>query len=448
MVVLSVCLSATDAYADTNAVPVAPPSDAASDAIAAAPDWYSLHIQGTYTTQGHPQFPSAIADGPQSMKAKGQIASTADVTLFAGLRVGNLEFYANPEMDQGFGDSNTLGVAGYTSGEAYKIGMADPYFRMQRLFGRYIFDLGGDNVAVEDGPNQLAGSHDADNVTLTFGKFAVVDIFDNNSYAHDARADFLNWSIIDMGAFDYAADSWGYSYGGSAEWTQAWWTLRGGLFDLSRQPNDKYLVRGFGQYQTVVEAEERYNLFDNLGKAKALFFLSSANMGSYSDAVALANATGAMPDTGLVRHWQTKVGGGINLEQQLLPDLGVFARASINDGTKEAYDFTEINRSLSGGISVKGERWGRAVDTVGLGGSANALSKPAQSYFAAGGQGILIGDGQLPSYAGERILEAYYKVTFLKGVNLTADYQRVVNPAYNAVRGPIDFYALRLHLEY
>ena len=412
------------------------------------PQWYSLHLQGTSTTQAHPAFSSAIPNGPESMKSHAQAATTNDATLFAGVRVGVFEFYANPEMDQGFGLSNTLGVAGYTSGEAYKVGMLDPYFRMQRLFGRTVIGLGGNSQTVEDGFNQIAGSHDADNVTLTFGKFAVTDVFDNNSYAHDPRADFLNWSIIDMGAFDYAADSWGYTYGGAAEWNQAWWTLRGGIFDLSRQPNDKYLVRGFGQYQSVAEAEERHEIWGAPGKVKALFFLTSANMGSYADALTLASETGTSPNTALVRHWQTRPGGGLNVEQQIMPDLGSFLRASMNDGTKEAYEFTEINQSVSGGLSLKGERWSRAEDTIALGGSVNAISNDARQYLAAGGQGILIGDGQLPSYGGEKIIEAYYKATLIPGIATTADYQHVINPAYNAVRSSIDFYALRLHAEF
>ncbi|MGB9154148.1 MAG: carbohydrate porin [Alphaproteobacteria bacterium] len=418
------------------------------DAAETTPGWYSLHIQGTSTTQGHPSFHSGIPDGSESMGSPAETATTNDITLFAGVRLGGLEIYADPEMDQGFGLSKTFGVAGYTSGEAYKVGAYDPYFQLPRLFGRTIVGLGGETQTVEDGPNQLAGSHDADNVTLTFGKFSVVDIFDNNSYAHDPRADFMNWSIIDMGAFDYAASSWGYTYGGTAEWNQSWWTLRGGLFDLSRIPNDKYLVRGFGEYQTVFEAEERHQLFDNPGKVKALFFMNSANMGSYEDALTLASQTGTIPNTALVRHWQTRPGGGINIEQQIMPDLGAFLRASMNDGTKEAYEFSEINQSLSGGLSLKGNRWKREDDTVGLGGSVNAISSEARQYLAAGGQGILIGDGQLPSYAGEQIIEAYYKATLMPGIATTADYQRVINPAYDAARGPIDFFAVRLHIEY
>lgn len=455
VLVMSVCFFVATVYAEDKSILSSSSGDSSDQVPPAegndrgdASQWYSIFLQGTSTTQYHPAFSRSIPDGPNSMKSHEQTATTDDATLFLGVHLGDLELYANPEMDQGFGLSNTLGVAGYTSGEAYKIGATEPYFRMQRLFGRYLFNLGGESQAVEDGPNQLAGSHDADNVILTLGKFAVTDIFDNNTYAHDPRADFLNWSIIDMGAFDYAADSWGYTYGGTAEWTQSWWTLRAGLFDLSRQPNDKYLVRGLGQYQTILEAEGRHQIFDRPGKIKALFFFTAADMGSYEDALTLASQTATTPNTALVRRWQARPGGGINVEQQIMPDLGAFLRASMNDGTKEAYEFTEINRSVSGGLSLNGDRWSRPDDTIGLGGSLNAISNEARQYFAAGGQGILIGDGQLPSYAGEQIIEAYYKATLMTGITATADYQLVINPAYDAVRGPINFFAIRLHGEY
>ena len=145
------------------------------------------------------------------------------------------EAYINPEIDQGFGLSDTLGVAGFPSGEAYKIGKAAPYVRLQRLFFRQSFDLGGEARMSRRPPTNLAGTKTADNLVITAGKISVTDIFDTNDYAHDPRGDFLNWSVIDSGAFDYAADSWAYTYGIAAEWTQDWWTWRNGLFDLSRR---------------------------------------------------------------------------------------------------------------------------------------------------------------------------------------------------------------------
>jgi high affinity Mn2+ porin len=141
-------------------------------------------------------------------------------------------------------------------------------------------------------------------------------------------------------------------------------------------------------------------------------------------------------------------GGAINIEQQITPDIGIFAKGSMNDGQYEEFDFTEINQSATTGLSVKGALWGRNDDSVGIAGVINGISSNAQKYFAAGGMGGLIGDGSLPSYGSEKIVEAFYKIVFVPGIHLTLDYQHVQNPAYNTVRGPIDFFAFRTHIEY
>ena len=291
----------------------------------------------------------------------------------------------------------------------------------------------------------LAGARPADNVTFTFGKLSVPDIFDTNAYAHDPRSDFLNWSIIESGAFDYAADAWAYTYGGAVEWTQSWWTLRAGIFDLSRFPNSKHLERGFGQYEAVTEAEERHKLLGQPGKVKVLLFANRGRMANYNDAVRLGQETGSTPDVSLVRRYRTRAGVALNLEQQIAPDLGAFARASLNDGHKETFEFTEINRSIAMGVSVKGDRWHRPNDTFGLAGVVNDISKDARNYFAAGGLGILIGDGQLPRAGFEKILEAYYNLSVTARINFTVDYRHIDNPAYNALRGPVDVVGFRVH---
>ncbi|MGZ5988013.1 MAG: carbohydrate porin [Rhizomicrobium sp.] len=409
---------------------------------------WSLHGQFTNVWQYHPAFRSSVF-GPNSLDPGSRGNETIDATLFAGLRLwDSVELFINPEIDQGFGLSNTLGVAGFTSGEAYKVGKSTPYFRLQRLFGRVTFDLGGDTEIIAPGPNQLGGGRTADNVVITFGKISVGDIFDANSYAHDPRADFLNWSLIDSGAFDYAADAWGYSYGVTAEWTQDWWTARLGLFDLSRVPNSTELETGFDQFELVGELEERHTLLDAPGKAKLLVFLNRGRMGAYSDAVALGAATGSIPDTASVRHYASRAGLALNIEQEIDDDLGIFARASLNDGSKEAYEFTEINSSLAAGASLKGTDWGRPDDIVGLAAVTNGLSQAARSYFAAGGLGILIGDGSLARYNREDIIEVYYSAAASGWLSLSADYQWISNPAYNATRGPVSVLSLRLHAAY
>lgn len=312
-------------------------------------------------------------------------------------------------------------------------------------FFRQVIGLGGDSQPVAPGANQLGMTQSADNVTITAGKFGVTSVFDNNSFAHDPSSDFLNWALIDAGAFDYAADAWGYTYGASVEWNQSWWSLRSGFFAMSRTPNGKELQTDFRQFQLIEEAEARLGLFGREGKFKLLGFLSRARMGSYDDAVARALATHAVPDTALVRKYRSRPGFEFNIEQPVTDTLGAFARGSFNNGEQEAYEFTEINASLSGGVSLKGTSWGRGDDTVGIAGVVDGLSQAARRYFDAGGLGTLIGDGRLTHYATENVAEIYYDAQVTNWLNATADYQLVANPAYNGDRGPVSIVALRLH---
>ncbi|WP_029922211.1 carbohydrate porin [Nevskia soli] len=414
--------------------------------VPAPPESWSLHWQATNVTQYHPGFRSPYS-GANSLSGESHDDETTDATLFAGVRLWRgMGFYLNPEVDQGYGLSDTLGLAGFSSGEAYKVGANAPYLRLHRAFFRQVIDLGGEAVTVAPDANLLGDTHTAVNLTLTLGKFSVGDVFDTNQYAHDPRGDFLNWSLIDAGAFDYAADAWGYSYGVAAEWAQSWWTLRAGLFDLSRVPNSRELEQDFSQFALIGELEERHTLAGQAGKLKLLGYLNRGRMADYADAVSLAQATGGTPDVTQVRQYRSRPGVGLNLEQALGPDLGLFARASLNDGSKEAFEFTEINRSVSAGLSLKGTRWQRPKDTVGLAGVVNGLSSDARNYFGAGGLGILIGDGRLPNYGLEKIVETYYSVQVIEALAISVDYQFVDNPAYNRDRGPVSIFGVRFHL--
>ena len=444
------------AQIDTSTAPPAasPPGPAAASGGNAAPpegsapEWFGIHGQTTVVGQYHPAYGSPFS-GANSLASDNGGDETVDATLFVGVRLSKeMELYVNPEVDQGFGLSNTLGAAGFPSAEAYKIGAHDPYYEIHRAFGRYTLGLGGAEETIEPGANQLAGTRPADNVTVTVGKFSAVDIFDTNSYAHDPRSDFLNWSLVDSGAYDYASNAWGYTYGAAVEWTQSWWTLRFGGFDLSNVPNQVNLDPTFSQFELVTEAEERHQLFGHPGKVKVLFFNNRGRMANYNDAVRLAQETGTTPDVSLVRRYGSRPGAALNLEQEILPDLGAFARASLNDGHKETFDFTDINQSIAAGVSLAGNRWGRPNDTVGLAGVVNDISHDARNYFAAGGIGVLIGDGQLPNAGLEQILEAYYKASVTEAINVTVDYQHITNPAYDAARGPVDILGLRVHAEF
>jgi len=420
----------------------------ATPAVAGETESWAIHGQTTFVQQFHPAF-RAPYSGPSSMFGGAQGRETLDATLYAGVRPwAGAEAWADMEMDQGFGLSNTLGAAAFPSAEAYKVGKSAPYGRLQRLFLRQTFDLGGEEEEMAGEANQLAATHTSDRLVLTGGKFAVTDIFDTNTYAHDARGDFLNWAIVDAGAFDYAADAWGYSYGMAAEWNVDAWTLRGGLFDLSRVPNTTELENDFSQFEIVGELERRVALWGHGGKIKLLGFLNRGRMGSYNDAVTLAALTRTPADAALVRQYRSRPGMSLNVEQGITDDLGFFLRASWNDGSQETYEFTDMHRSVSSGLSLKGTQWGRADDTAGLAFETSAISKSAQSYLAAGGLGLLIGDGRLTRYGEEAVMEAYYDVQVIKGVNAALDYQFIANPAYNADRGPVSVLGLRLHGEF
>ena len=420
----------------------------ADDAAPPAPETYALHVQGTFTLQGHPAFTSPYR-GPQSLDPGARADETADLTVYAGVRPwAGAEFWVNPEIDQGFGLSNTLGVAGFPSGEAYKVGARDPYLKLQRAFLRQIIGMGGERQAAASDLNVLGGSHTADRLVITAGKLSVGDIFDTNSYAHDPRQDFLNWSLIDTGSFDYAADAWGYTYGLAGEWYTGPWTLRAGLFDLSETPNSAALDARFDQYQTVLEIERRYTIAGQAGKAALTGFLTRGRMGKFDEATALAEAGGLPANIAAVRHYDSRTGLSLNLEQALSDQLGLFVRAGEADGRLEPYEFADIDRTIAVGASQSGKAWGRADDKAALALVVNDVSRAHQLYLEAGGNGILVGDGQLPHPGPEMIAETYYSLGVINGLHVTADYQFVQNPAYNRDRGPASILGLRLHAQY
>jgi high affinity Mn2+ porin len=409
-------------------------------------DNFAIHAQTTLLAQYDPPFHSPYAGTNSLIPNLGR--ETWDATLYLGMRLwSGAEFWINPEIDQGFGLSNTLGVAGFPSGEAYKVGQSVPYARVPRAFVRQTIDLGGDSQKVDAAANQFSGSQTANRLVLTIGKFAVTDIFDTNKFAHDPRSDFMNWALIDTATFDYAADAWGFTYGAAAEWYQGDWTVRGGVFDQSTVPNSADLDTTFQQYQSVGEIERRYQLWGQPGKIAVTGFLTRGRMGSFADAIALAAVTGGPANISLVRQYRSRAGLSMNLEQQISDELGVFARAGIADGNIEPYDFTDVDRTAAAGISLAGKQWGRPDDTFALAGVINGITGVHRAFFNDGGLGILVGDGMLPHPGPEQILETYYTlpVSFLK---LTFDYQFIVNPGYNRDRGPVSVLGARVHAQF
>lgn len=409
-------------------------------------DWFILRGQTTYVQQYAAPFRVPYR-GANSLLPN-QTRETWDVTFYVGIRPWDGgEFWINPEIDQGFGLSSTLGVAGFPSGEAYKVGSAVPYARVPRAFFRQTFDLGGETRKIEGDINQFVGSQTNDRIVLTVGKFGVTDVFDTNRYAHDPRKDFMNWSLIDTGTFDYAADAWGYTYGAAIEWYKDCWTIRGGLFDLSKVPNSSELDPRFEQFQLVGEIEHRHKIWGKPGKVAVTGFLSRGRMGRFDDAVALARTIGGPADTAAVRTYRSRTGVSLNLEQEVTRDLGIFARAGVADGSVESYEFTDIDKTAAAGLLLSGVAWNRQNDYFALAGVVNGISNARRTYLDAGGLGILVGDGRLPNPGAEKIIETSYSFP-ISVWRATLNYQFITNPAYNRDRGPVSVFGARLRAQF
>ena len=409
---------------------------------------WEAHGQTTFVFQGYPPF-SASYDGPLSLPSGGQARETWSTSLFLGVRLWRGgEFYFNPELFQGVGVGGSVGAGGYPNGEAQKTNFAFPRFSASRFFLRQEFGLGGDREKVESDYGQLAGEKDISRFTLQIGRFSVHDVFDNNRYADDSRTDFLNWSIWMGGAFDYPADRIDGTYGLTMELNQRDWAARAGYFLVPQVPEGALLDTAlFSRGGYVTELEIRFAPNKRPGAARFGAWLNSAFTGSYSEAVALAapNPDLSADDTiAQTRRARIKYGFYFNFEQELSDDLGLFGRYSWNDGRTEIDAFTDIDSSMMLGLSIKGTSWGRTDDRIGLAGAINGISADHTSFLAAGGLGLTVGDGQLSNYAAEKVVETYYAFQIVDGVTLTADYQLLVDPAYNGNRGPVSLFAGRL----
>lgn len=408
----------------------------------------AIHAQATFVVQANARFRSPY-EGPNSLDPDPHAKETFDLTAYFGLRPWEgAEIWVNPEIDQGFGLSNTLGAAGFPSGEAYKVGKSSPYAKLPRWFLRQTINLGGASNPVDADLNQLAGHQHDDRLVLWLGKFGVVDVFDTNDQAHDPRSDFLNWTVIDAGTFDYAANAWGYTYGAAAELYEGAWSARAGIFALSQVPNAIELDSSFTQNELVGEIEHRHSIDGKPGKIKITVFRNRGRMGRFEDAIQLAGLTGEPADIVAVRRTQSRAGISFNVEQEVSKALSLFAKGGVANGNIEPYEFSDVDRTLAAGLTLKGGGWGRSNDKIGLAGVINQISTVHQRFLALGGLGILVGDGKLPHPGPEQILEAFYDLAIVDHVHASLDGQFINHPAYNRDRGPVPVGAIRLHAEF
>jgi len=411
-----------------------------------APETWSLHGQATTVTQTHGDFSSPY-QGPHSLQPGREWATSFTATLMAGWRPWTgAEVYLDTEGAAGKGVSSVLGLAGAPNGETYRVGNPAFHAALARAWVRQTFDLGGEAQKVEADAHQLGGTRDARRVVVHLGKFSVMDVFDANAYAHDPRSQFLNWTLMGHGAWDYPADTRGYTWGLATEVYWDAWACRYGRFAEPLEANQLEMDHGFARaHGDVVELEHDHAFGDKPGAVRVMVFRNTTRMGEYRQSLAAAPAA---PDVTATRAYgRVKQGWGLNLEQALTADLGAFARWSWSDGRTEAWAFTEADRSVSAGWSLKGSGWSRPQDRLSLAFVQNGLSPDHKDYLAAGGLGFLLGDGRL-SYAPERIVEAFYAVSLGRFLTATLDAQRIWNPGYNQDRGPVGLYAVRIHAQF
>ncbi len=410
-----------------------------------APPWFSVHEQGTIIDQRHLPF-HAPYTGPLSLLPKEPSALTETATIYLDMRLWRgADFVFNPETEGGRGLSASQGLAGITNGEAVRVSNVETSIYPARVFFRQTIGLGGEWENVEDGPNQLAGPRDVDRLTFTIGKMSATDQFDNNRYSHDPRSQFENWTLMYNGAWDYPANTRGYSWGATFEINTVWWAFRYGIFTEPTSANgpdfEPNIFKANGE---IWEFEQHWNSEVRPGAIREWFYVNLANMGNYGEALARMPVD---PIVAFTDSSRIKYGFGGNLEQQLTNNLGCFAKWGWNDGHTESWAFTAVDRTVAAGFLLTGARWARPNDTIGLAGVMNGLAGSHRHYLEAGGVDFIIGDGKL-NYAPEEILEAFYNLRLVKGIVFTADCQAINNPAYNADRGPVFVFGFRIHVEH
>jgi len=432
---LAICFAPLSAQPDAK-----PPDD--------PPEQWNVFYQATSIGQFHASFP-ALYSGPLSLATHAEGEASITTTLFFGWRpFSNTQVYFDPEIAGGRGFSNTDGIANFTNGEMPRVATATPKPYLARLFITQDFGFGDDRELVESDENQLGGSRPMTRYSITVGRFSMTDFFDDNRYSHDPRTQFMGWAIMYNGAWDYPADTRGYTWGWIHEFHTRKWSVRYGSAAEPRVANglrfDRRLLRDRGD---TFEGEYRVKFGGREGAIRLMNYENHTDSGSYADALRVARQTGTTPDVAAVHKPGTlKYGFGLSADQEIVKGIGVFGRLGWNDGKTESFAFTVIDRLASIGVSVSGSRWRRPDDVVASEWTGNGLSAIHRMYLASGGLDFLLGDGRL-NYGVENIWESYYSARILPWFTVSLDVQHIVNPAYNRDRGPLWAESLRLHIE-
>ena len=416
---------------------------------------WTTHFQFTTIVQYHAGFNSKYS-GNNSLTDSVEIAATtATSTLFLGHKLWKgAAFYFNPEISGGRGLSSALGVAGALNGESYRVGATAPAIFVARGYLQQHIPLPNTNYEdVSDEVNQVADRIPTSRITISAGKFSIGDFYDENKYSHDPRSQFLNWSLMGNGAWDYPANT-GYTMGLVAELIKPKWSIRISSVAVPRIANAPKMEYNISKaHSETLEFERKLNINKRAGTIRLLFSNSLSKAPSYAEGMkALATNNSFLLDviagkTENNTYGGNKFGIGLSFDQQLSEQAGIFSRGSWNDGKHVTWAFTEIDQSFSLGLSVKGNKWKRPEDVIAIASVVNGISTEHRDFLKAGGYGFIIGDGAL-NYAHETVIEIYYNAHLSNFFWLNLDYQFVNNPAYNIDRGPVHVFGVRGHIEF
>jgi hypothetical protein len=431
---------------------------------------WNAYGQLTYIENWKNGFPAAYTnfnDSPNSLLSHSENGFTGTATFYFGLKTWQGgELYVVPEVISEKPLSGLKGLGGIIQNfELQKNGSAAPTLYRSRFFFKQTIDLGGDSIHFDSAPMQLDSTSTSNRLVFRIGNFSVLDFFDQNSFASNLRRQFNNMAFMTHAAYDFAADARGYTDGAVLEYYDGDWAVRFAHTLAPNDPNQLQLnFRLFRYFGDQVELEHRHLLFKQPGAVRLLAYRNREDMGRWTDAISTfqqnpnLNASTCLgfsydstnasaPDLCWARKPNIKMGIGMNIEQQLADDLGVFFRGMYSDGKTEVYSYTSSDSSLSLGGLLKGSRWDRKQDTIGLGYAQNWISKQHAAYLNAGGVDGFIGDGKI-NQASEKAVELFYSLNVIGAFWITADYQHLMNPAFNADRGPVDVFSVKSHVEF
>jgi high affinity Mn2+ porin len=405
---------------------------------------FSIHAQATIINQFKPAF-HAPYSGHNSLVPEKESKLSVTSTLFLGARLWpGASIFINPEIGGGSGLSGSLGVAASTNGETYRIGDPAPQFEMARLFFRQVISLSHSTEYQGSDLNRLSGKTPGKYFAITTGKICVSDYFDNNSFNHDPRTQFMSWGLMNNAAWDFPANTRGYTPSVIIEYVNPRNELRYGFSLVGVEANGMKMNWNIDKAgSNTLEYTHHYSLKGANGTIRLLSFYTVSDMGNYNESLILNPDAPDIIETR--KSGNIKYGFGINCEQSVNDIVNVFLRASWNDGKNETWSYTEIDNTLSLGIVANGKKWNRQNDILGIGFVISGISEPHRNYLKAGGYGFMLGDGNL-RYSPETLAEIYYSFAFTKNILVSGAYQLIINPGYNKDRGPVNVFTVRVHL--